>query len=462
MGFSAENTALWNPMVQLGILAAILLAANLLQRKVLFIRRSLLPIAVLAGFLALLVKATGLVHIDADFMESVTYHTIAIGFIALGLRVPKRSELGASKRDGVKSGALIVSTYLLQGLVGLMITVVLGNTLLPGLFQASGILLPLGYGQGPGQANNIGTMYEQSYGFAGGSSFGLAVATMGFLWACIGGVIYMNILVRRRGMRLARDEEKKDAVTVGHFQDEGEIPMSESVDRLTIQFALVLFLYLLTYLLSYGLTAGMERIPALASAAGTVGPLIWGFNFVIGSLLALAARNVLFALKKRNVMSRQYVNNYLLNRISGLVFDVMIAAGICTIEIEDLKGLWVPFLLISTAGGFATLFYLKWICRRLYPHYYYEGFFSMYGMLTGTVSTGILLLREVDPNFESPATVNLVSGTGYAILFGIPMLILVGIAPQSQTLLLATVGLIAVYGAILLGFLLAGKNQRPD
>ncbi|MPN64617.1 hypothetical protein SDC9_212393 [bioreactor metagenome] len=87
----------------------------------------------------------------------------------------------------------------------------------------------------------------------------------------------------------------------------------------------------------------------------------------------------------------------------------------------------------------------------------------MYGMLTGTVSTGILLLREIDPNFTSPATNNLVLGTSYAILFGIPMLILVGLAPKSQVMLFTTVGLIVLYGLILVGFLMkdAFKRKTP-
>ena len=92
MDFSATNTALWNGMIQLGILSAILLAANVLRRKVGFIRKSLMPTSVLAGFMALILRALGIIKLDALFLDSVTYHTIAIGFIALSLRIPKKSE----------------------------------------------------------------------------------------------------------------------------------------------------------------------------------------------------------------------------------------------------------------------------------------------------------------------------------------------------------------------------------
>ena len=457
MGFSAANTELWRPAIQLGTLAVILIIANIIQRKIPFIRKLLLPTAVLGGLLALGLRALGIITVDTGFMESVTYHTIALGFIALGLRFPKRSEQEGEHKDGLKSGLLIVSTYLIQGLVGLGLMAGLAATFIPGLFKAAGILLPMAYGQGPGQANNIGSTYEATYGFAGGNSFGLALATMGFLWACIGGVIYMNYLIRRKKL-VPSTAQKKSDVTVGHFQDEGEIPMSESVDRLTVQGALVLIVYLATYLVSLGLTTGLAAIPAVAGGATTLSSLIWGFNFVIGSLLALLLRNMFSWLRRRKAMTRQYTNNYLLNRISGMIFDVMIIAGISAINIEDLAGLWIPFIVLSSAGGIVTLVYLKWICKRLYPDYYAEGFFAMYGMLTGTVSTGILLLREVDPNYSTPATTNLVTGTSFAILFGIPMLILVGIAPQSDGMLLVSIGLIIVYGGLLNWLLLRSKK----
>ncbi len=51
----------------------------------------------------------------------------------------------------------------------------------------------MAYGQGPGQANNVGTTYE-TLGMDGGRSFGLSLAAVGYLVACVVGVIYLNIL----------------------------------------------------------------------------------------------------------------------------------------------------------------------------------------------------------------------------------------------------------------------------
>ncbi len=229
MDFSSANTALWNPIIQFGIIAAIIVVATLLRRKVPFIRKSLMPTAVLGGFILLLLRSTGLLHVDTNFLETVTYHGIAIGFIALSLRVPKAEE--NSKREkltGLKSGAIIVSSYLIQAFFGLAVTLGLAYTVMPSLFKAAGILLPMGYGQGPGQANNIGSMYENSFGFAGGRSFGLAIAAAGYLCACIAGVVYLNVLAKKGKLKRGSYEETSGSVNIDLFQDKGEIPIAES------------------------------------------------------------------------------------------------------------------------------------------------------------------------------------------------------------------------------------------
>ena len=136
MDYSAANTAVWNPVVQCGILAATILLANLLRRKVGFIRRMMMPTAVLGGFILLILKITGLIRVDPVFMEGITYHCIAIGFIATSLRIPSRNEEDRGNLVGLRSGAIIVGSYMIQAVMGLTISILLGYTLIPSLFKA--------------------------------------------------------------------------------------------------------------------------------------------------------------------------------------------------------------------------------------------------------------------------------------------------------------------------------------
>ena len=457
MDYSAANTNLWNIFIQMGVIAGILLLSNVLVRKSSLIRKSLIPTSVLAGFLLLALKTAGILRIPPNFLEMVTYHGIAVGFIALSLRATERGGAGEGKGAGLKSGAVIISTYLVQAIVGLAISLLLSYLWMPGLFKASGILLPMAYGQGPGQANNVGITYE-ALGFSGGQSFGLSLAAAGYLCACLVGVIYLNYLMRKGSLKRKEETVRSGSVTIDTFQDRGEIPLSESVDRLSIQVALVLLAYLCTYLVTLGLTSLIARVAP--GATRTLSPLLWGFNFIIGSMLAMLIKAGLSYLRKSRVMTRQYQNNYLLSRISGLAFDLMIVAGIASIDFGDLSGLWVPFLLMAVAGGLVTFFYLRWLCGRVYPAYPEEGFLSMYGMLTGTISSGILLLRPIDPNFETPAANNLVTGSSFGIVLGSPMLVFIGFAAESETMLYITVGLLFLYLTVLLWMLLRRKAAR--
>lgn len=458
MDFSAANVSLWNPIIQLGIIAGLILLANVLRRKIKFVQASLMPTAVLAGFILLLLRTSGILKIDVEFLEMITYHMIALGFIALSLRVPeKQSE--ATPMIGSKSGALIVSTYLVQAVVGLVISIGLAYTVMPGFFKAAGILLPMAYGQGPGQANNVGTTYE-ALGMTGGRSFGLSLAAMGYLCACTVGVIYLFIMNRQGKLKQIKDKDYvSGSVTVDTFQDDNEIPIAESVDKLSVQMALVLLLYLLTYLLTNGITNLLQAIsPGLVKSVGT---LLWGFNFIIGSMIAVSCRVLFSSLKKMKWMNRQYQNNYLLSRISGVAFDFMIVAGIASINIDDLSGLWLPFILMAVLGGVVTLVYLRFMCGKLYPGYEYEGFLSMFGMLTGTISSGVLLLREIDPEMKTPASNNLVTGSSFGIIFGIPMLILISFAAKSDVTVFLALGFVLLYLAALLLFIFkAGKKKN--
>ena len=458
MDFSAANTGLWNFIIQFGLIAGLLLFANILTRKIMFIRKAMIPTAVLGGFIALFLREMNLIPMDGYFLEKVTYHTIGIGFIALSLRIPaKYSEKEKSDLTGLKSGALIVSTYLVQGITGLIISIGLAYTIMPDFFKAAGILLPMGFGQGPGQANNVGSTYEQ-LGFAGGQSFGLSIAAAGFICACVVGVFYINIVSRHKQITVQKSAYVSGSVTVEDFQDENEIPISQSVDRFSVQFALVLLIYLATYLVSLGITSLLADVaPGLSK---TLSPLIWGFNFITGSLLATGCRLGFDALTKAKVMTRQYPNNYLLSRISGISFDFMTIAGIASIEFKELKGLWIPFILIAITGGIVTYYYLLWLCKKIYPGYVHEGMVSMYGMLTGTISSGVVLLREIDPEFKTPAANNLLTGSSFAIALGAPMLIFIGLAPESDNMLFVTLGLLVAYLIPLLLIMLKAHRKK--
>lgn len=452
-------------MFQFGFVCLMLLLGNTIRRKVPFIQKSLLPTAVIGGFIGLIIKEIVKnigIQIDGqdiltnDFFEMITYHTIAVGFIAMGLVAVKKYE---KRPEGFKSGLLIVSTYLMQGIVGMAITMVLFLGL-KDVAPFSGLLLPMGFGQGPGQANNIGYMFETTGLFPGGPTFGLSVSTLGFVWACIPGVWYLNYLQKKNQLkRVYEDSVTEGSTTI--VEGTGEIPLVESVDKLTIQVAFVFLSYLLTFLIMFGVTE-LIKISNNKFLIDNVVPLIWGFNFLFGIFTTMLVKRVLILLRKKKIMKRVYTNDYMLNRIAGVAFDIMIISSIIAIDVKMLSSwqLILALVIISTVGGVLTLLYIRFATKKLYPQYQHEGMVSMYGMLTGTASTGIALLREIDPKFETPAAENLVTGSGSAALLGAPLLLIISVAKTSNYLyLFIALGLMTVF-FVLYNFLMFGIKRK--
>ncbi len=456
-----SQLSVWEGVLHFGVLSILLLTANTLRRKIPFLRKSLLPTAVIAGFIGLILKETIFIRIvsearyqaSSDFLRIIIYHSIALGFIALGLKMQKKVVDEKVKTRSLFSGLLIVSTYMLQGIVGISLTLAMTYTLFPQLFSGAGMLLPMGFGQGPGQASNIGSLYENTYGFIGGSTFGLAIASFGFIWASTVGVIYFNYLYKKDRLP-KRITEHRHLTSPQEIDTPDEIPVAEAIDKFTIQIALVFMVYMFTFGFIYGAARLLDTGVLGNFGFETIKPLIIGFNFIFGMLFALVFKRIFIGLRKINLMTRQYPNNFMLNRIAGFIFDFMIVAAITAIRIEDLRQLWIPFFILVFAVGIVTLLYIKWIVKRIYPKYAIPATMGMFGMLTGTVSTGVVLIREVDPEFKTPAINDLVLGSSTAILFGFPILLLVGFAPISVLYSILSLGIVVVLFAIALSIIM--------
>ncbi|MBO5363420.1 MAG: hypothetical protein J6A46_03750, partial [Clostridia bacterium] len=170
----------------LAVLLCSLLVANVLKKTFKWLEASLIPTSVLAGLILLAISTvykaiTGKLLFNSPFFggngmstfEVITYHCLALGFIASSLKIGKEKFNKKRSVEIFNSGVTTVSTYLLQAVLGLGLTLLISYLVMPNLFKASGILLPFGYGQGTGQALNYGTIYETEHNFVGGANFGL-------------------------------------------------------------------------------------------------------------------------------------------------------------------------------------------------------------------------------------------------------------------------------------------------
>jgi ESS family glutamate:Na+ symporter len=265
------------------------------------------------------------------------------------------------------------------------------------------------------------------------------------------GVVHLNII---KGKGKIRKNSADESGIHENIESEDEIPMQESIDKMTVQIALIIVTYMFTYFIMNGL--GM-LLPGMRS-------VIFGFNFIIGVLSATLVKETMRFLKKKNAIQKNYTNNFLLTRASNFFFDIMVVSGIAAIRLSVVEKYWGIMLVLGLVGLFATYFYNRLVAVKLFPEYTEEQFLMMYGMLTGTASTGTILLREIDGDFETPAADNMVYQNFPAIVFGFPMMLLATLAPQKPVLTMVILVLFFIVMNIILfrKFIFRFKKKKTN
>ncbi len=455
---------MWDSVKEFIFLSLFLFIAVILKKKIRVFQRFLIPASIIGGFIGLILgsEVLGWIRLDVDKLGTIIYHLMAVGFISLALK--EREIVPGHRRDNVNTGLLIVTSYLTQGILGFIISLSLAYTVLPGLFPPFGLLLPMGFAQGPGQAFSIGTSWEE-LGLVNGGNIGLSIATIGFLWAIIFGIPLLNFLVRRKKrLGLAGLEEKPagTGVSTAAQKQTGSAPKKIFIDSLSVQVALIGVVYLITYFVLRGVSI---LLAPLGDYGEIVSHLLWGFHFVIATMIAVLVRIILSALKTKNWLQINYPDNHILQKISAGSFDYMIVAAITAISIITFRENWIPILLVTGLGGIFTLIYAIFICRRIYKRYIIEHIVAMFGMWTGTITTGMALLREIDPDSKSNVPENIVIGSAIALPLGIPMMFVLGFAVTGYSagrpiFYIYSLIIFSVYLAVLLAVLLVKRKKK--
>ena len=428
--FSLANYgSVWSFLVQLGLLMIFLLVGNTLRRKIPLFRKCLVPSALLGGAVLLILnvisKQLGFSLVDNRLMQVITYHCLAIGFAAMTLKT-ERSTHKTKRAQVFEFGALQGGTYMLQAFVGLGLTILLFFITRHGeqiISYVCGLILPLGFGQGPGNALSwdINFTNTEAAQFTGNGSFGLSLASIGFVVASVFGIFYINIQ-KKRGILKVREDRVEPQNLPQTEEGVEEIPDNESVDKFTLQAGFVA----LAYAVSFGFMCLLSLNSFLDSIA-------WGFNFLWASLAAMAIKAVVKRLRSHKLMNREYINNYQMDRISGFAFDIMIVAGVAAIEINDIKNYILPIILLSFFGATLTFVYIRKATKECFKGFEHEMFLMSYGTLTGTASNGVILMKEIDPGLRTPTSSLYILSNFPAMVMIAPLLLLLGFAGKSLT-----------------------------
>lgn len=174
-----------------------------------------------------------------------------------------------------------------------------------------------------------------------------------------------------------------------------------------------------TYFLSFLLLKGLSILLSFAGKAGAeLATNFWGINFIFSALCAIIVRRVLDAAKISHVL-----DDDTLSRISGFSVDYMVAGAIAAISISFVGKYWFPIVLMSSICGFMVFVTVPWMSSRMFRDHQFERMLMLYGVSTGTLSTGLALLRVMDPEFKTKVASDYMVSAGLTFVLAIPFIL---------------------------------------
>jgi len=453
----------WALAIDFTILSLSLLIASILRAHIRFLQRFMVPNAITAGFVGM-----GLMYLiqmgfpqilpSREVLGNIVYHLLAVTFISIGLKKRKRY----IDKNSLTTAFHLTLGYAIEGFVGYTLTLFFLFTFIPQIFPTFGMLFAIGFGQSSGQAYALGKQWE-TLGFIHGGTVGLTFGAIGFLWACFVGIPFLN-----RGIKkgYVKGIDRKYLQNQGFFSRGEKGPAGgrstthpDVIASGSFHLAFIGFIYLVDYFFIKGIVYFLERIGG--EYTSQLGSILWAYHAFFATLFALLAGKVLDRLNLHHIL-----DNDMLTGISASSVDFLVTAAIMAIELVVVMQYIVPISVICVVGGVVIMSVIIFMAKNSFKDHLFERIISIFGLLTGTVSTGLALLRVIDPEYKTPAAGDLVLGSGFSLFLGFPLLLLINIPALHRTVkaYILTDVAIAVYitalftAMILLG--LIGKKAK--
>jgi ESS family glutamate:Na+ symporter len=226
-------------------------------------------------------------------------------------------------------------------------------------------------------------------------------ATCGIMSAIVVGMILINWAVRKgyavRGKELAEQVED-DSIAV--------IPVDQRpiAGRLTVNSDIIEAFSL--HLVAVGLACGIgmlikEGLLLIEAQSTYLSDNRLLSSFPLFPLCMIGGLVIQFLDEKYD--RRKLIDLGLIRRIQNCSLDFLVVAAIAMISIDVVKTAWLPLSILVAAGIAWNVFCVTVLARRILPDAWFERAIAEMGQSMGVTATGLLLLRVVDPDYDTPA-----------------------------------------------------------
>lgn len=403
-----------------------------------------IPSSIIGGLITLILgqQVLGIIEIPETFNQlSGTFITIVMTALVFGISINKK-RINAY----LDFTLLMLITYGIQLLFGTVIGEALGKiwTNLPPAWGTLGVFAFFG---GHGNSAVAGALYQE-LGVQDNLSMGMILATIGLISAIAVGMIIVNWGIRKGYANYLVDDEGQEILLGGVLSEDKQISIgnekasSSAINSLALQFAL----------LCVAIFIG-DKIIDLLSMINEM------FNKIPNMARGMIGAAILYNLMKAFKVDG-YADKKTCSTISGFCLELIITSAIATLRLDFFSTYIVPIAIFSMANIILTLIISLFIGKKLCRIDWFEKVLLNFGQSTGNASTGLALVRSVDPDFKSTAAES--TGVGSAVLVPLtgtlPAIVPI-IAMQSITYV-AGIGAAITLVAIILIVLFIRNNYR--
>ncbi len=390
------------------ILGLFLLLGKIIRVKTPAVQKLFLPSSIIGGFILLALGPQVLGKLGAPENGIFTAEMLTVWASLPGLLISivfATLFLGKSlpsPRQAAELAGPQLSLGIALGSGQYTIALLLAVVLLVPVFSAEpmvGALLEIGFEGGHGTAAGMrGTLEE--LGYESGADIAIGIATVGVVGGIVIGIILINWAVRsgrtqvlKGDVKASIDEQK------GLYAEDENYPAG----KLTSRPASVEPLSLHVAIVAVAIAVGWLML----QACQWVEQALWAdtieiFEFVpLFPLAMLGGVLVQYIAEMLNI--DHLIDDQMMLRIQGLALDFLIIAALATLSLEAIGANIGSFLILCIAGIGLNVGLLLWLAPRVIPDYWFERGIGDFGQSMGVTATGLILMRIVDPDAETPA-----------------------------------------------------------
>lgn len=372
------------------ILGVFLILGKLVRVKLPLLQKLYLPSSIIGGFLALTVGPHGFNLLPTWALEQWAQFpslliNVVFACLFLGVALPHPRNLWAQGGAQLCYGSVVGFG---QYFVALIVTALVLTPMF-GTESIFACILEVGFSGGHGTAAGMTGVFTD-LGFEEGGPLGQMSATVGLITAVVGGIILVNMAIRRGYTREIKATDNVSAKKrTGLLPEEERFSIAtatvaaEAIEPLALHFSIVG----ISILIGWWMLQGIQ----------TLHPVMMSFPLfplaMIGGMLVQVVATPMGVAK--------YFDKDTFDRILGFSLDLLVLSAISTLRLDLFWAHLWPFAILMVAGIAWVLFCTLYLAPRMFPDYWFERAITEYGMQTGVTAIGLLLLRLVDPHYKT-------------------------------------------------------------